>query len=133
MPEKHQRKKDSDSRMDAQGSATLFYFQPHRPARGPRKNGIKAKQNIQKAVKLVMGETVDARRERLAAPAAPAAPAAKLRDLNKAVDAANRQPPNMSERGVNKDDTKINISQLSDEEFDKLPLSKQRELRGDFA
>lgn len=97
------------------------------------KAGMNPLAAIQKAVKLVMGETVEARRERLAAPAAPAAPAAKPRDLNKAVDAANRQPPNMSERGVNKDDTKINISQLSDEEFDKLPLSKQRELRGDFA
>lgn len=95
---------------------------------------------VQKAVKLVTGQTLE---DRLAAaakaaappekPAAPAAPATKPRDLNKAVDAANRQPPDMTTAGVNRDDTKIDVSRLSDEEFDKLPLSKQRELRGDFA
>lgn len=100
------------------------------------KAGMNPLAAIQKAVKLVMGETVEARQSKAAAPpppAAPAAPATKTRDLNKAVDAANRQPPDMSTTGVNKDDTKINVAQLSDEDFDNLPLSKQREMRGDFA
>lgn len=105
-------------------------------AQAYEKAGMHPLDAIQKAVKLVMGETVEARQSKAAAPpppVAPAAPATKTRDLNKAVDAANRQPPDMSTTGVNKDDTKINISQLSDEEFDKLPLTKQREMRGDFA
>jgi hypothetical protein len=99
------------------------------------KAGMHPLDAIKKATKLVLGQTLE---DRIAsankpAPAAPAAPATKPRDLNKAVDAANRQPPDMTTAGVNRDDTKIDVSRLSDEEFDKLPLSKQRELRGDFA
>jgi hypothetical protein len=65
-------------------------------------------------------------------PAAKEAPKAKGTDVKKAIDTQKRQPPDTSARGVNKDDTKINVDALDDDEFDALPESKKRELRGDF-
>lgn len=53
-------------------------------------------------------------------------------DVGKAVDTMKKQPPDASDRGVNKDDTKINPRELSEEEFDALPESKKAQLRGDL-
>ena len=60
-----------------------------------------------------------------------AKPPAKKPDVAKAVDTSRRQPPDASNRGVNRDSTKIKVTALSDEEFEKLPESKKAELRGD--
>jgi hypothetical protein len=46
------------------------------------------------------------------------------------VKAANQQPPTM-QNGGDGDEAVIDIDKLTDEEFDALPLSKQRALRGD--
>ncbi len=53
-------------------------------------------------------------------------------DIGKAVDTMKKQPPDASDRGVNKDDTKINPRELSEDEFDALPESKKAQLRGDL-
>ena len=50
----------------------------------------------------------------------------------KAIDTQRKQPPDAGERGQHKDSTKINVAQLTDDEFDKLPESKKAQLRGDF-
>jgi hypothetical protein len=99
------------------------------------KAGMHPLDAIKKATKLVLGQTLE---DRIAsaskpAPAAAPAPAAPKRDLGKSIDAANKQPPDASARGVNRDDTAINPAQLSEEEFDALPMTKQKELRGDYA
>ena len=60
-------------------------------------------------------------------------PIAKKTDVAKSIDTNRRQPPDTSERGVNKDESRINPMQLTEDDFDKLPDSKKRELRGDFA
>lgn len=59
-------------------------------------------------------------------------PEPKKTNVKDAIDKANRQPPEAGDRGVNKDDVKINVAQLSDEEYDKLPESTKAKLRGDF-
>jgi len=59
-------------------------------------------------------------------------PAPRKPNVAKAVDAANRQPPDASSRGSNRDDGKVTISQLSEDDLAKLPASKRAELRGDF-
>ncbi len=60
-------------------------------------------------------------------------PDPKKTDIRKAVDTQKKQPPDTSAAGVNKgDDPKINVAVLSDDEFDALPESKRKELRGDY-
>ena len=103
------------------------------------KAGMQPLAALQKAIKLVMGETVEDRQAKKAAPppasaapTPPAAPPVKTPDLKKAVAAANNQPPPSADAGINRDDMTINPRTLTEEEFDALPISKQRELRGDF-
>ena len=55
----------------------------------------------------------------------------KKPDPKKAIDTQRRQPPDAGERGVHRDESKIRVAELSDEEFDKLPESKKAQLRGD--
>lgn len=52
-------------------------------------------------------------------------------DPKKAVDVGKKQPPDAANRGVDKDDTQIRVSQLSEEEFNALPAAKKAALRGD--
>jgi chromosome segregation ATPase len=100
--------------------------------------GLSAPEALRKATKAIFREDPFARRPKREARAKEeAAPAAKLTpkkpDTKKALDTMKRQPPDTSSKGVNKgDDTKIRISELSEEEFDKLPESKKAEYRGDF-
>lgn len=58
-------------------------------------------------------------------------PDPKKPDVQKAVDTQRRQPPDMSKAGADQDTQSINISKLSDEEFDKLPESVKAKYRGD--
>lgn len=59
-------------------------------------------------------------------------PLKKKPDVKKAVDAMKRQPADMSKRGVAAgDDTEVDVDRLDDEEMDKIPLSKLRQMRGD--
>jgi hypothetical protein len=62
----------------------------------------------------------------------PAAKAeAKKVDVKKNVETSKKQPPDMSTRGVNKDDVTIDVAALSDEDFEKLPEATKAKLRGD--
>lgn len=78
----------------------------------------------------VTGAAKPAAREK-GEPAKKAPPAKKGADINKAVDTQRRQPPDAGDRGVNSDNTKIDVSALSDEEFEKLPEKVKARYRGD--
>jgi len=68
-----------------------------------------------------------------ASSSAPAAVRAEKKpDAKKAVDTMKKQPPAADGMGVNKDDTRLRIADLSDEEFDKLPASTKARYRGDI-
>lgn len=58
------------------------------------------------------------------------APEPKKTDVKKNIAAAKKTPPGHTGR-TQEESGKINVVNLSDEEFDKLPESKKRELRGD--
>jgi hypothetical protein len=60
------------------------------------------------------------------------APAKKKTDVAAAVKTIKQTPPDASDKGSNVEDKKIDIKALDDEEFDKLPESKKRQLRGDL-
>jgi len=66
----------------------------------------------------------------VAPPAEAAAPKAKKPDIQKKLDAAAKQPPKQAGRGM-REEGEIDFSSLSEEEFDALPESKVRALRGD--
>ena len=63
-------------------------------------------------------------------PAEVAAPKAKKPDIQKKLDAAAKQPPKQAGRGM-REEVDVDFSSLSEEEFDALPESKVRALRGD--
>ena len=54
----------------------------------------------------------------------------KIANTNKKVEAAEKQPPAM--KGKNKTDKKVDIDNLSIDEFDALPAETLRRMRGDF-
>ena len=101
------------------------------------KMGNSASDALRLAAGIVMGEdifakgnsskTVTARPEK-----APAKPEIRKPNIEKAVETQKKQPPSSSELGINQDSTTLDPERLSDEDFDKLPDSKKRELRGDF-
>lgn len=72
-----------------------------------------------------------AKSEAAAPPAPKAKPEPKKPDAKKAVETAAKQPPAADGMGVNKDDSKLRIADLSDEEFDKLPEATKARYRGD--
>lgn len=84
---------------------------------------------LDKAVKLIMGAVV---------PKAPASDPVqkeivekkKIANTNKKVEAAQKQPPAM--KGKNKVDQKVDIRNMSVDEFDALPAETLRRMRGDF-
>lgn len=60
-------------------------------------------------------------------------PEPKKPDVKARLETDKKQPPDVADRGVNRgDDVRINAGEISDEDFEKLPLSKKKELRGDF-
>lgn len=95
--------------------------------------GMSAPAALRKAVKIMLREDPFAPADKAAKveEAKPAVPAKKTPDIKQAIDLNKRQPPDASNAGVNKDDQKINVMTLSEEEFEKLPESKKRQLRGD--
>lgn len=94
------------------------------------KNGLAPSAALRMASQLLFGFGRKAKPE--AKPETkPDPPAKKPTDIKKAVDTAKKQPPDVADRGVDRDSTKINVALLSDEEFDKLPESKKSQLRGD--
>ena len=66
-----------------------------------------------------------------APPAKAGNPPVKKTDLGKVADTQRRQPPDVANKGSDKDDITIDPDKLSDEEWDKLPKSKRAAMRGD--
>lgn len=66
-----------------------------------------------------------------APPAKAGKPPVKKTDLGKVADTQRRQPPDVANKGSDKDDITIDPDKLSDEEWDKLPKSKRAAMRGD--
>ena len=99
--------------------------------------GLSAPDALRKATKLVLG--VDpfrpakslARDEKKEDKKEKEKPAARKTDVKKNLNAQKKQPA--EEPGDHKEKTgKIDPMKLSDADWDKLPESKRRELRGDF-
>ena len=105
--------------------------------RAYEKMGLAAPDALRRASNLLFRVDVFAPKKAVelakeAAVVAPAVPAVKKTDVAKAVATQNKQPPDASNVGANKDDTTINPETISDEDFDALPESKKRQMRGDF-
>lgn len=84
---------------------------------------------LDKAVKLIMGAAV------ASAPVAnplekEIVKKKKIANTNKKVEAAQKQPPTM--KGKNKVDQKVDIRNMSVDEFNALPAETLRRMRGDF-
>lgn len=98
------------------------------------KTGLRPTAALHKATKLLFGFDLANPKKAEPAPKTEAKkPEAKKPDAAKAVETQKKQPPSLNDRGINNDSTKIRVETLSDEEYEKLPESKKRELRGDFA
>ncbi len=97
------------------------------------KAGLTPTAALRRACALLFEEdpfTATVQREDKKTPTAVVAAKKKV-DVAKNVDAAKKTPPSSSSRNESGDSTAINPVNLSDEEFDKLPESKKRQLRGD--
>lgn len=94
--------------------------------------GINSTLALKKATKLLFGYDFDNPAKEAEAAPEEKKPATRKPDVKKAVDTQKKQPPDASSRGVDKDSTKIRVTELDDEAFDALPESKKAELRGDF-
>jgi ribosomal protein S3AE len=98
--------------------------------------GLSAPEALRKATKAIFREDPFTKRPKARAKDEAAPEAKKLTprkpDTKKALDTIKRQPPDASSKGVNKDETRIRVEDLTEEELEKLPASKLAELRGDF-
>lgn len=95
------------------------------------KMGLKPSQALSNAAKLLFG--YGSKKAAKQADDNVVVPLKKKVDVKKAIDNKKKQPPDMADKGVNKgDDTEIDVEKLDDEEMDKLPASKLRQMRGDF-
>lgn len=91
------------------------------------KAGMKPADALMYAASTVLGYT-----GKVAAPPVPTpAPAKPKTNVSKAVDTQKKQPPDMSNSGVNKDDIKIDVANMTDEEWAALPEASRKKLRGD--
>lgn len=96
---------------------------------GYEAHGMKPAAALKKAMKLVLGrdvfsQTKDLRRD--------APPVKKPTDLKRNIAAAAQQPPDTDDAAPSERSKTLDVSKLSDEEFDKLPDAVRRRLRGDF-
>lgn len=63
---------------------------------------------------------------------APAKPKQKAPNIQKALQTAAKEPPSADSRGKHTDQPRIDVANMSDEEFDALPEATKRKMRGDF-
>jgi hypothetical protein len=98
------------------------------------RTGMRPTDALRKAVKLAFRVDLDApaKPAEAAKPAPAPAPPPRKPNVAKAVDAASRQPPDASGRGVNRDEGNVRASELDEKTLAALPASKIAELRGDF-
>lgn len=98
------------------------------------KMGMSADKALRQAARVVFGygtKSVDKKDDKAADKKDDKKTPDKKPDAKKAADTNKRQPPDLSDRGVNKDDQEIDPDNLDDAEWDKLPESKKAQLRGD--
>lgn len=104
---------------------------------GYEAKGMHAPDALRKALRLILGVDPFKESRRLARDVKKPVEekekvAARKTDVKKNLEAKKKQPP--EERDGNKEKSGvIHAAKLSEEDFDKLPKSKLRELRGDFA
>lgn len=67
-----------------------------------------------------------------APPAKAGKPPVKKTDLDKVADTQRRQPPDVANKGSDKDDITIDPDKLSDEEWAAVPKAKRASMRGDY-
>lgn len=97
------------------------------------RTGMRPTEALRKALKVAFRVDLDAPIKPPTTKAAPVEkPAPRKPNVSKAVDAANRQPPDASGRGVNRDEGNLRASELDEKTLAALPKSKIEELRGDF-
>ena len=104
--------------------ALEFYVAAH------EKMGMSATRALIAARNVVFG-AARAPAQAAAPPATAGKPPVKKTDLGKVADTQRRQPPDVANKGSDKDDITIDPDKLSDEEWDKLPKSKRAAMRGD--
>ena len=102
---------------------------------GYERQGLAPSAALAKAVNAMFDVDLLAKPKKGAAPSAAEPPAKKPEpkkpDAKKAVETAAKQPPSTDGMGVNKDDSKLRIADLSDDEFEKLPEATKARYRGD--
>lgn len=96
-----------------------FYIQAH------EKMGLPPSAALDRALVVVFG----GRKESKPVEKAPETP---KKGVKRALETQKRQPPDMSNAGVDSNAPKIDVSKMTDEEWDALPASTRAKLRGDF-
>lgn len=113
---------DSDAARELQDTIDAF-----------ERSGLRPTEALRKALKVAFRVDLDAPVKTPEPKTAPAEkPAPRKPNVSKAVDAAGRQPPDASSRGVNRDEGNLRASELDEKTLAALPASKIAELRGDF-
>lgn len=124
--------KDSDDFDPKAVKAVEYYINAH------EKMGHSATKALRLAIKDVFGDAPAAKKDEPAGKKDDKQGIGKKTDDKKKTDVgknaktADRLPPDLSNRGTNKDqDIEMDVDKLSDEEWDALPESKKAALRGD--
>lgn len=92
--------------------------------------GFTGADALEKSVKVLMGNQAVEKPAQNTATNKKIVEKKKIANTNKKVEAAEKQPPAM--KGKNKTDKKVDIDNLSIDEFDALPAETLRRMRGDF-
>lgn len=96
------------------------------------KAGLSAPQALSRACSLLFRiDPAGGKPSAMAAVPEKPKPEPKKPDIEKALDTARRQPPDMTTKGVDAGVQSIDVTRLTDEEFDALPEAVKRRLRGD--
>ena len=95
--------------------------------RGYEERGMRPVDALKKALKVVLQRDVFAPEDMRKKAVLP-----KKTDVKKNIDAAKRQPPDSQEGAPPEKSQKLDVSKLTDEEFEKLPEQTKRRLRGDY-
>lgn len=121
VPELNPEADEFDPDVLADVSATRDGYEAH---------GMKPAAALKKAMKLVLGRDVFTQAKDLRTKEAPIEK--KKTDVKKNIEAAKKQPPDTDDSAPSEKTKTMDVSKLSDDEFDKLPEAVRRRLRGDF-
>ena len=95
------------------------------------KNGMKPSQALKHAAKMLFDFGAPKKAEPDAKKDDKVTSIRRKTDVNKALDTQKRQPPDAANRGVDKDETRLDPDNIPDEDWDKLPKAKKAAMRGD--